>query len=174
MTKAEMKRRHLWWLLLGVFLIAFGIFVFVEHFVFPHPSYGELQTKEIEVESLVYKRIRTGIYEYYITMSNGERYITCGFFDREMDEKLHPGDLVTIKYHGTFIDELRKGEELLVTYADHYKRDMGFAILFLVGSPLLGILFIKLYSFSVKNDIRKQENRDKRIQKKYGEKSKIK
>ena len=161
-------------MLLGIFLIAFGIFAPVEHFVFPHPSYGELQTKEIEVESLVYKRIRTGIYEYYITMSNGERYITCGFFDREMDEKLHSGDQVSIKYHDTCIDELKKGEELLVTYADHYKREMGAAIMISVGSTLSGVLFITAYFFSVKNDIRKQENRDKRIQKKYGEKSKIK
>ena len=169
-----MKRRHLWDLLLGVFLIAFGIFAFVEHFVFPHPSYEELQTKEVAVESVVFVNVRKGNSYYRITTSNGEQYVTCGFETWKMEEKLHPGDLVTIKYHDTSIGELKKGEELLVTYVDHYKKDMGFAILFLVGSPLLGILFIKLYSFSVKNDIRKQENRDKRIKKKYGENSKIK
>ena len=146
----------------------------VEHFVFPHPAYEELQTKETEVESLVYKRLRRGIYKYYITMSNGERYITCGFYDREMDEKLFPGDQVAIKYHDTFIDELKKGEELLVTYTDHYKREMGAAIMLFAVFVPAGLLCTKAYSLSVKNDIRKQENRDKRIKKKYGDQSKIK
>ena len=174
MTKAEMKRRHLGSLLWGVFLIAFGIFAFVEHFAFPHPSYEELQTKEVAVESVVFVNVRKGNSYYRITTSNGEQYVTCGFETRKMEEKLHPGDLVTIKYHDTSIAELKKGEEFLVTYADHYKRGIGPAIVFLVGAPPLGILFIKGHFSAVKNDVRKQENRDRRIKKKYGENSKIK
>ena len=174
MTKAAIKKRHLGCMLLGIFLIAFGIFAPVEHFVFPHPSYGELQTKEIKVESVVFVDVWKGNDYYRITTSNGEQYSTCGFETRKMDEKLHSGDQVSIKYHDTAIGELKKGEELLVTYADHYKREMGAAIMISVGSTLSGVLFITAYFFSVKNDIRKQENRDKRIQKKYGEKSNIK
>ena len=171
-----MKRRHLWWLLLGVACIAVGIIMIVAYLFFPHPSYEELQTKEIVVESVVYIRGTRFSWPYYrIKASNGERYTTCGAEVLKMEKKLLPGDQVVIKYHDdTSIDELKKGEELLVTYADHYKREMGAAIMISVGSTLSGVLFITAYFFSVKNDIRKQENRDKRIQKKYGEKSNIK
>ena len=177
MTKAEMKRRHLLWLVIGVGSVAIGIFVFVGHFVFPHPSYEELQTREAVVESVEYKvdwsRYYTRRY-YRVTMSNGERYITCGSEVRKLEEKLHPGDLVTIKYHGTSIDELKKGEELLVTYVDYYENGKIFvsviSVVFLIG----GLFFVNIYSLCFKNDIRIQENRDKRIKKKYGDQSKIK
>ena len=180
MTKAEMKRRHLIWLLIGIIFVVSGIFLPVDHFVFPHPAYEELQTKEVVVESVDYRSIWGRYYTthyYYIMMSNGEGYRTCGRYVREMDERLFPGDRVTIKYHKdriNSIDELKKEDEDLVTYVDHYVDGKVFIPVLSVAFLIGGAISIKLYSFGVKNDIRKQENRDKRIKKKYGEKSKIK
>ena len=176
MTKAEMKKRHLIWLLLGVACIAVGIIMIVAYLFFPHPSYEELQTKEIVVESVVYIRGTRFSWPYYrIKASNGERYTTCGAEVLKMEKKLLPGDQVVIKYHDdTSIDELKKGEEFLVTYVDHNDTFKVSGHLMCLALLLGGGMFIKGYFLCVKSDIRKQENRDKRIKKKYGEKSKIK
>ena len=178
MTKAEMKKRHLIWLQLGVSGIVSSILAVVMFVCFPHPSYDDLQTTEVIVscieDRVKVSNLRGNPLRCRITSSEGEAFIICCPKDPEIMEKISAGDTITIKHLEGWAHEITKEDELLVTYIDKHEKDkVGFFVFCLILAAGESF-FIRSYFSSVKNDIRKQENRDTRIQKKYGEKSKIK
>lgn len=145
--------------------------------LFPEPKYDELTEKSIVVSHLTVSYGRGGnIYRIYTL--NGEAYNLTGDFDRDnIRNVLVENTKATVKwsrnrflFFSDYAEEIVVDGKTVVSYNndDPIPRSPYFI---LAGClTLIGVAFLSYCFWWIKHLKTKQENRDRRIEKKYGQK----
>ena len=169
-TNADIIKENIGIIIMSVFFIIIGIILpFIKPII--EVEYYELSEKEITIDSVV-KHFRGA---YTIETTDGERYNISGNYDRsKIRDNLPNGTKAYIKYHKTnlffwvtYVEEVVVEGNYIVQYNDDNKIDPRTFIL-AIPSVILGILGFIYVRWSIKHNRYIQENRDKRIIKKYG------
>jgi len=174
-TDRDVVKENIWLVFLSGALIFFGVIIALWPCVFPSPSYDALEEKEVTVQTLQHFSGVKGVsYDYILTM-DGERFNLSGDYDREKAfAQLTEGSKATIKWcvnrpaRTLLAEEVRVDGETVVAYRsqpDSWKPMLVFGSWF-AATGIGGFLLLHLL---VKTNRRKQNQRDEKIRRKYGE-----
>ena len=174
-TDRDVVKENTWLVCVSGALILLGIVLALWPHLFPSPDYDALEEKEVTVQALRHFSGVKGVSYDYILTTDGERYNLSGDYDREKAfAQLTEGQKVTIKWcvnrpARTFLaEEVRVDGETVVAYRsqpDNWKPMLVFGAWF-VATGTGGFLLLHLL---VKTNRRKQNQRDEKIKRKYGE-----
>ena len=175
-TDKDILKENSWLIIVSALFIIFGIFVAILPHIAPTVSYDSLQTKEVTIKVFehFYGGAHGASYDYILT-TDGEEYNISGDYQREqLKELLTEGRTVTIKWYKNkpfwtlLAEEIYVDGERVATYDNDLPVDWKSPLLF--GSFLiaLGVSGFFLLRFFLKTNRTKQEKRDKKIMRKYG------
>lgn len=170
-TNADIWKENIGTIMLSCFLLVSGLALpFLRHLT--AVEYDQLSEKEITIDSIKLITYRGGSY-FRITTIDGERYKVSGdYTGSELRNSLQSGTKASIKYHENRFLFLKYAEEVvvdgkcIVQYNDNQKPH---PLIYLISvlSALFGILGFLYAKWIVKDNRRKQKNRDQRIIRKY-------
>jgi len=174
-TDRDVVKENTWLICVSGALILLGIFLALWPYLFPSPDYDALEEKEVTVQALRHFSGLKGVSYDYILTTDGERYNLAGDYDsEEVYGLLTEGRKATIKWcvnkpartllaGGVCVDG-----QTVVAYRsqpDSWKPMLVFGCWF-VATGIGGFLLLHLL---LKTNRRKQNQRDERIKRKYGE-----
>ena len=173
----EVRKEFSIFLVLGIIIILFGIFIFL-YPIIPATPYEEYKEKEVIISKFdhFYGGVKGASYDYIIT-EDGEKYNISGdYIKSELSEILTKGTTAVIKYKvnsvlpcKTYIEEIIVDGSKVVTYNNDTPMNWVPHIIFGIFSCLIGIAFIVSYHWHITHNRKLQAKRDARIIKKYGD-----
>lgn len=178
-TDKDILKENLFLMIFFIWFILLGILgIIIPHITQP-VDYTSLQTKDVTVSVMKHHYGTKGSSYDYIRTTDGEKYNISGNYQRkQLEELLTEGKTITIKWYKnspfwTFLaEEIYVDGERVVTYDNDLPVNWKIPLFFGMFSILIGICGLLLIRSFVARNRTKQEKRDKRIQRKYGNKAK--
>lgn len=177
-TKKEIKRSYIGILIFAIFAILLGFLTIISLFVYTTAEYDELVETNASVECV--ERVWGRGVSYYLYTSDGEEYIISGTVeDSDFMEGFEKGAAVKIKWYENRIfnirltkvaEEITMSGDVVVSYRNCDAIEKPVSAVIGIFCVVVGICGILLYRFFVNHEISLMLKRDKRIQKKYGNK----
>ena len=176
MTDTDVIKQYALIFIASIGFIVSGILVAILPHIMPYVPYDSLQTKEVTITVFDYSyggRHSSG--HYYIRTTEGEMFnITGAYTPSELCEVLTSGTEATIKWHKNkpfwtlLVEEMYVDGTRVVTYDNDKPADWKLPLIIGIFCLAIGIGGLFLIRFFLKDNRRKQELKDKRIQRKYG------
>ena len=171
----EIKREFSIFLILGVSLILFGVFILL-YPIIPTTPYEEYIQKEVVISKFDDFRGAKGTFYDYIITKDGEEYRVTGEHNKsELYEILTEGTTAVIKYDtNALLPFIRYAEEItvdgdkIVTYNNDAHVNWIPHIIFGLFSCLIGSALLFTFRWHIIRNRKLQAQRDSRIIKKYG------
>lgn len=177
-TDRDVVKENIWLVFLSGALILFGVMIGLWPHLFPSPDYDALEEKEVTVREVRHFSGLKGVSYDYLLTTDGERFNLSGDYDpEEAYARLTEGQRATVKWYVNrpartlLAEEVRVEGKPVVAYRgqpDPWKPMLVFGAWF-VATGVGGLLLLHLL---VKTNRRKQNQRDARIKRKYGEQAK--
>lgn len=179
-TKKEIKRSNLGILIFAIVAILLGVLTIISLFVYTTAEYDELAETKSSVECV--ERFWGRSISYHLYTSDGEEYIIGGAVENsDFMERFEKGAAVKIKWYENRIfnikltkvaAEITVSGDVVVSYRNYDAIEKPICAVIGIFCVVVGICGILLYRFFVNHEISLMLKRNKRIQRKYGNKNK--
>lgn len=171
----EIKRKRVWTWFIFSLIVAFALFVSLLPVLFPQPEYNDLKSKEVTVDQFLRYHVYRGGFVHRMYTADGESYYVTGDFDDNELKTVPSGTKATIKWSrnpflvfSNHAEEIIINDRVVVSYNNDEPVPYGGYVAVGVFVVLLDGMFLLIRLWWIKHLQTKQEKRDRRIEKKYG------